>query len=119
MLKKDDFIFDTLESVKDLHLTKCMISSDPEVVVAIVGEDVPKGYEDPLYLGNKYVVELPQIIVGYSKEVTIWFSKEVSGDTMANLIQEYFSTRFPELKVDENTVMGVSEPGKIKIFQDK
>jgi len=117
MEQKERFIFEPFEEITDFRMTKCAVDKDPEIVVAVIGEDMPDEYPTPLYLGNKYVVVLPQIIVGYSKEITIWFSKDVHPDTMANLIQEYFMVNFPKLKIDDNTVMGVSEPGKITIRQ--
>ena len=99
-------------------LTQCSLSEEPYVVVAIMGEDVPEDFEDPLFLGNKYVVALPQIIVGYAKEVTVWFSKEVPPETMSDLIQEYFDSNFPNLDIDESTSMGLSEAGKIRIIKN-
>ena len=99
-------------------LTQCSLSEEPDVVVAIMGEDVPEDFEDPLFLGNKYVVALPQIIVGYAKGVTVWFSKEVPPEIMSNLIQEYFDANFPNLDIDESTSMGLSEAGKIRIIKN-
>ena len=75
-------------------------------------------FEEPLFLGNKYVVVLPQIIAGYVKEITIWFSKDVNPDTMSNLIQAYFSKKFPNLEINDSTSMGVSEAGKIIIVNN-
>ena len=118
MKTTDKFIFKSLDNVKNIMLTQCSLSEEPDVVVAIMGEDVPEDFEDPLFLGNKYVVALPQIIVGYAKEVTVWFSKEVPPETMSNLIQEYFDANFPNLDIDESTSMGLSEAGKIRIIKN-
>ena len=118
MADSENFIFKPFNDIKNLTVTQCSISEDPDVVVAIMGEDIPDDYEDPLFLGNKYVVVLPQIIVGYAKEVTIWFSKEVSPDIMSTLIQEYFNFKFPKLQIDDTMSMGVSEAGKIVIVQN-
>lgn len=118
MAKTKKFIFQPYDEITNLILTQCAITDEPDIVVAIMGEDIPDGYEDPLFLGNKYTVVLPQIIVGYAKEVTIWFSKEVPPDTMSALIQEYFDLKFPNLEITEKSSMGVSEAGKIVILQD-
>ena len=118
MTATDQFIFDSFSNEKNLIITQCSLSEEPEVVVAIMGEDIPDDFEEPLFLGNKYVVVLPQIIAGYAKEITIWFSKDVSPDTMSNLIQAYFSKKFPNLDINESTSMGVSEAGKIIIVNN-
>ena len=118
MTTPDQFIFDSFSNEKNLVITQCSLSEDPEVVVAIMGEDIPEDFEEPLYLGNKYVVVLPQIIAGYAKEVTIWFSKDVEPETMSNLIQNYFNKKFPNLEINESTSMGVSESGKIVIVNN-
>ena len=118
MAESEKFIFKPFDDIKNLTVTQCSISEDHDVVVAIMGEDIPDGYEDPLFLGNKYVVVLPQIIVGYAKETTIWFSKEVASDIMSALIQEYFNFKFPNLQIDDSMSMGVSEAGKIVIIQN-
>ena len=86
--------------------------------MCIRDRDIPDDFEEPLYLGNKYVVVLPQIIAGYAKEITIWFSKDVDPETMSNLIQCYFSKKFPNLEINESTSMGVSEAGKIIIVNN-
>ena len=118
MKTTDKFIFKSFDNIKNFMLTQCSLREEPDVVVAIMGEDVPEDFEDPLFLGNKYVVALPQIIVGYAKEVTVWFSKEVPPETMSNLIQEYFDSNFPNLDIDESTSMGLSEAGKIRIIKN-
>ncbi len=118
MKTADKFIFKSFDNIKNIMLTQCSLSEEPDVVVAMMGEDVPEDFEDPLFLGNKYVVALPQIIVGYAKEVTVWFSKEVPPETMSNLIQEYFDANFPNLDIDESTSMGLSEAGKIRIIKN-
>ena len=118
MKTADKFIFKSFDNIKNIMLTQCSLSEEPDVVVAIMGEDVPEEFEDPLFLGNKYVVARTQIIVGYAKEVTVWFSKEVPPETMSNLIQEYFDANFPNLDIDESTSMGLSEAGKIRIIKN-
>ena len=118
MAEAKKFIFKPYDNITNLTITQCTITDDPDIVVAIMGEDIPDGYEDPLFLGNKYTVVLPQIIVGYAKEVTIWFSKEVPPETMSTLIQEYFDLKFPNLEITDKSSMGVSEAGKIVILQD-
>ena len=118
MTATDQFIFDSFSNEKNLIITQCSLSEEPEVVVAIMGEDIPDDFEEPLFLGSKYVVVLPQIIAGYAKEITIWFSKDVNPDTMSNLIQAYFSKKFPNLEINESTSMGVSEAGKIIIVNN-
>ena len=115
MAATDQFIFASFSNKKNLVITQCSLSEEPEVIVAIMGEDIPDDFEEPLYLGNKYVVVLPQIIAGYAKEVTIWFSKDVDPESMSNLIQSYFSKKFPNLEINDSTSMGVSEAGKIVI----
>ena len=104
----DKFIFKSFDNIKNFMLTQCTLSEEPDVVVAIMGEDVPEDFEDPLFLGNKYVVALPQIIVGYAKEVTVWFSKEVPPEIMSNLIQEYFDAKFPNLEIDDSKYSCIS-----------
>ena len=64
MKTADKFIFKSFDNIKNFMLTQCSLSEEPDAVVAIMGEDVPEDCEDPLFLGNKYVVALPQIIVG-------------------------------------------------------
>ena len=115
MTATDQFIFDSVSNEKNLVITQCSLTEEPEVVVAIMGEDIPNEFEEPLFLGNKYVVVLPQIIAGYAKEITIWFSKDVDPETMSNLIQSYFNQKFPNLEINDSTSMGVSEAGKIII----
>ena len=114
----DQFIFTSVSNKKNLVITQCSLSEEPEVIVAIMGEDITDDFEEPLYLGNKYVVVLPQIIAGYAKEVTIWFSKDVDPETMSNLIQSYFGKKFPNLEINDSTSMGVSEAGKIVIVNN-
>ena len=118
MTSIDKFIFKSFENINNLVLTQCSLIEEPDIVVAVMGEDIPEDFEHPLFLGNKYVVVLPQIIVGYAKEITVWFSKEVDPDVMSELIQAYFSSNFPNLEIDENTSMGVSEAGKILITKN-
>ena len=118
MTATDQFIFDSFKNKKDLVITQCSLGEEPEIIVAIMGEDIPEDFEEPLFLGNKYVVVLPRIIAGYSKEITIWFSKDVDPDTMSNLIQAYFSKKFPNLEINDSTSMGVSEAGKIIIVNN-
>ena len=118
MTASDQFIFDSFSNEKKLTLTQCSLTEEPEVVVAIMGEDIPEDFEEPLFLGNKYVVVLPQIIAGYAKEITIWFSKDVDPETMSNLIQSYFTQKFPNLEINDSTSMGVSEAGKIIIVNN-
>ena len=118
MTVSDPFIFDSLSNEKKIALTQCSLTEEPEVVVAIMGEDIPEDFEEPLFLGNKYVVVLPQIIAGYAKEITIWFSKDVDPETMSNLIQSYFNKKFPNLEINDSTSMGISEAGKIIIVNN-
>ena len=118
MTVSDPFIFDSFSNEKKIALTQCSLTGEPEVVVAIMGEDIPEDFEEPLFLGNKYVVVLPQIIAGYAKEITIWFSKDVDPETMSNLIQSYFNQKFPNLEINDSTSMGVSEAGKIIIVNN-
>ena len=118
MKATDQFIFDSFSNEKNLVITQCSLSEEPEIVVAIMGEDIPDDFEEPLFLGNKYVVVLPQIIAGYAKEVTVWFSKDVDPETMSNLIQGYFSKTFPKLEINDATSMGISEAGKITIVNN-
>ena len=118
MTETDQFIFNSFSDVKNLVITQCSLSEEPEIVVAIMGEDVPDDFEEPLFLGNKYVVVLPQIIAGYAKEITIWFSKDVAPETMSNLIQNFFNEKFPKLEINDSTSMGVSEAGKIIIVNN-
>ena len=118
MKAANQFIFDSVNNEQNFVLTQCSLSEEPEVVVAIMGEDIPEDFEEPLFLGNKYVVVLPQIIAGYAKEITIWFSKDVDPETMSNLIQSYFNQKFPNLEINDSTSMGVSEAGKIIIVNN-
>ena len=114
----DQFNFKFVINDRNLAITQCSLTEQPEVVVAVMGEDIPDGFEEPLFLGNKYVVVLPQIIAGYAKEVTVWFSKDVDPETMSNLIQGYFSKTFPKLEINDATSMGISEAGKITIVNN-
>ena len=118
MTANEQFMFESFSNEKNLVLTQCSLSEEPEVVVAVMGEDIPEDFEEPLFLGNKYVVVLPQIIAGYAKEITIWFSKDVDSDTMSNLIQSYFNEKFPNLEINNSTSMGISEAGKIIIVNN-
>ena len=118
MTATDQFIFDSFKNKKDLVITQCSLGEEPEIIIAIMGEDIPEDFEEPLFLGNKYVVALPQIIAGYSKEITIWFSKDVAPEIMSNLIQSYFNEKFPNLDINDSTSMGVSEAGKIVIVNN-
>ena len=118
MKAANQFIFDSVNNEQNFVLTQCSLSEEPEVVVAIMGEDIPEDFEEPLFLGNKYVVVLPQIIAGYAKEITIWFSKDVAPEIMSNLIQSYFNEKFPNLEINDSTSMRVSEAGKIIIVNN-
>ena len=71
---------------------------------------IPDDFEEPLYLGNKYVVVLPQIIAGYAKEITIWFSKDVNPEVID------LRTLVP---LDKKTILSsVKKTGKIVIIDE-
>ena len=41
----NQFIFDSVSNEKNLVLTQCSLSEEPEVVVAIMGEDIPEDFD--------------------------------------------------------------------------
>ena len=49
MTASDQFIFDSFSNEKNFVLTQCSLTEEPEVVVAIMGEDIPEDFvEDNL-----------------------------------------------------------------------
>ena len=44
MKTEDKFIFKSFDNIKNFMLTQCSLSEEPDVVVAIMGEDVPEDF---------------------------------------------------------------------------
>ncbi len=115
MVEKEKIVFENFADSEGLLFTSCSLEDNPEIIVAVMGENLPDDYPNPQNLERKYIVSLPANSVGIATDVTIWFSQASDPGILAHVIQGFFDNRFPDLIADDNTKMGIYEPGKIGI----
>jgi hypothetical protein len=113
MTNIEEVIFQSIKDNNAIHLTQCSMEDHPDIVLAIMVENVPDNYVGPPELQVKFEVEIPY--EGETQKVSIWFSNSEDNDKMAMIIQKFFEWRFPNLVINDNTEMGIYEPGKLTV----
>jgi hypothetical protein len=118
MLEQEKVIFEKYLDADGQSLTNCSLEDNPEVIISVMGENLPESYPNPGAFEKKFSVAMPSKSIGIATEVNIWFSEKTEGVILAHVIQSYFDSRFPGFEINENTTMGISEPGKITVNSD-
>lgn len=118
MSEKEQVIFEKFVDNHGAFLTSASLEDNPEVVIAIMGENLSDGHPKPLGLDRKMSVAMPEQNSKKITEVTIWFSQQTEDAVLSYVIQTFFDSRFPDFEAHENTTMGISEPGKITVRQN-
>ena len=117
MTEKEKVIFEKFIDDHGAFLTSLSLEDNPEVIIAIMGENLDKDHPSPAGFGKQMSVSMPEIDTKKTTEVTIWFSEQAEDAILAYVIQTFFDARFPDFEAHENTTMGISEPGKITVRQ--
>ena len=115
MFEKEKTVFEKYVDNQGSFLTSCSLEDNPEVVIAVMGENLANDYPNPEGFDKKMAVSMPPQLSGVATEVSIWFSEQTEGPILAQVIQAFFDTRFPDFAMNEDTTMGISEPGKITV----
>jgi hypothetical protein len=115
MAEQEQTVFEKYVDDQGSFLTSCSLEDNPEVVIAIMGENLADDYPNPEGFEKKMSVSMPPKVSGVATEVNIWFSEQTDGPVLARVIQAFFDSRFPDFAMDEDTTMGISEPGKITV----
>ena len=118
MNEKEQVIFEKFIDDQGAFLTSLSLEDNPEVTIAIMGENLNKDHPSPAGFGKQMSVSMPEKDTEKITEVTIWFSDQTEDAVLAYVIQAFFDARFPDFEAHENTTMGISEPGKITVRQN-
>ena len=118
MSEKEKVILEKFVDDHGAFLTSSSLEDNPEVIIAIMGENLSEGHPNPADFDRKMSVSMPEQNSEKITEVTIWFSQQTEDAVLAYVIQAFFDARFPDFEAHENTTMGISEPGKIKVRQN-
>ena len=118
MTEKEKVIFEKFIDDDGAFLTSLSLEDNPEVIIAIMGENLNKGHPNPVDFDKQMSVSMPEKEDKKITEVTIWFSEQTEDAILAYVIQAFFDARFPDFDAHENTTMGISEPGKITVRQN-
>ncbi len=118
MNDKEQVIFEKFIDDQGAFLTSLSLEDNPEVIIAIMGENLSKDHPSPADFGKQMSVSMPEKDTEKITEVTIWFSEQTEDAVLAYVIQAFFDARFPDFEAHENTTMGISEPGKITVRQN-
>ena len=118
MNDKEQVIFEKFIDDQGAFLTSLSLEDNPEVIIAIMGENLSKDHPSPADFGKQMSVSMPEKDTEKITEVTIWFSEQTEDAILAYVIQAFFDARFPDFEAHENTTMGISEPGKITVRQN-
>ena len=118
MNDQEQVIFEKFIDDHGAFLTSLSLEDNPEIIIAIMGENLGKGHPNPIDFGKQMSVSMPEEDKGKIMEVTIWFSEQTEDAVLAYVIQAFFDARFPDFEAHENTTMGISEPGKITVRQN-
>jgi len=113
MQEVEEVIFKTIKDSSAIRLTHCSMEDHPDIILSIMGEDLPSNYVGPADLTGKFNVEIPS--ESEKIDVTIWFSTQEDNDKMSMIIQKFIEWRFPDLVITADMTMGVYEPGKLTI----
>ena len=118
MNDKEKVIFEKFIDDHGAFLTSLSLEDNPEIIIAVIGENLNKGHPNPADFGKQMSVSMPEEDSEEITEVTIWFSEQTEDAVLAYVIQAFFDVRFPDFEAHENTTMGISEPGKITVRQN-
>ena len=118
MNEKEQVIFEKFVDDHGAFLTSLSLEDNPEIIIAVIGENLNKGHPNPADFGKQMSVSMPEKDTEKITEVTIWFSEQTEDAVLAYVIQAFFDARFPDFEAHENTTMGISEPGKITVRQN-
>ena len=118
MNDKEQVIFEKFIDDHGAFLTSLSLEDNPEVIIAIMGENLNKGHPSPTDFGKQMSVSMPEKNSEEITEVTIWFSEQTEDAVLAYVIQAFFDAWFADFEAHENTTMGISEPGKITVRQN-
>ena len=118
MNDKEQVIFEKFIDNHGAFLTSLSLEDNPEVIIAIMGENLNNDHPSPAGFGKQMSVAMPEKDTGKITEVKIWFSEQTEDAVLAYVIQAFFDARFPDFEAHENTTMGISEPGKITVRQN-
>ena len=117
MTDKEKVIFEKFIDSHGAFLTSSSLEDNPEVIIAIMGENLIESHPSPAGFEKKMAVSMPESNTEKVTEITIWFSDQTDDAVLAYVIQALIDARFPDFEAQENTTMGISEPGKITIRQ--
>ena len=115
MIEKEKTVFERYADEQGSFLTTCSLEDNPEVVIAVMGENLSEDYPNPHGFEKKMSVSMPPEVAGITTEINIWFSEQTEEQILADVIQAFFDSRFPDFAMNEDTTMGISEPGKIAV----
>jgi hypothetical protein len=115
--EKEKVIFEKFIDHHGTFLTSSSLEDNPEVIIAIMGEDLDESHPHPTGFEKKMAVSMPESDSEKITEVTIWFSDQTDDAVLAYVIQALIDARFPDFQAQENTTMCISEPGKITVLQ--
>ena len=115
---KEQVIFEKFIDDHGAFLTSLSLEDNPEIIIAIIGENLNNDHPSPADFGKQMSVAMPEKDTEKMTEVTIWFSEQAEDAVLAYVIQAFFDARFPDFEARENTTMGISEPGKITVRQN-
>ena len=115
MIEKEKIVFEKYVDDQGSFLTRCSLEDNPEVIIAVMGENLREDYTNPQGFEKKMLVSMPSEVAGVATEVSIWFSERAEDPILANVIQAFFDSRFPDFAMNEKTTMGISGPGKIAV----
>ena len=118
MNDKEQVIFEKFIDDHGAFLTSLSLEDNPEIIIAIIGENLNNDHPSPADFGKQMSVSMPEKDKEKITDVTIWFSEQAEDAVLAYVIQAFFDARFPDFEAHENTTIGISEPGKITVRQN-
>ncbi len=115
MTEKEKIVFEKYVDDQGSFLTGCSLEDNPEIVIAIMGENLSEDYPNPQGFEKKMSVSMPSEVAGVATDVSIWFAEQTEDPILAHVIQAFFDSRFPDFAMNDDTTMGISGPGKIAV----
>ena len=76
MTEKEKVVFEKFVDEYGAFLTASSLEDNPEIVIAIIGENLNEGHPNPINLEKKMSVSMPEKNSEKMTEVTIWFSEQ-------------------------------------------
>ena len=89
MNEKEQVIFEKFIDDHGAFLTSLSLEDNPEVIIAIMGENLNDDHPSPADFGKQMSVAMPEKDTEKITEVKIWFSEQTEDAVLAYVIQSF------------------------------